>query len=250
MDTNRFLLTLILLVVSLSVGLCQTSYLPAPLNGVPEQMLYRDYYTVSYNKQYKVPNWVAWKLTAEHTEGGARRSGNAWHEDEEVPMPRAAATDYKGSGWTRGHMCPAGDNKWNEKAMYDSFLLTNCCPQHANLNSGTWNQIEMACRKWARKYGELHIVTGPVFFRREHKRIGRNRVAVPEAFFKVVVCLNKKHTKGIGFVCRNTDGNRKKDIYVNSIDQVERITGIDFFPSLPDSIEETVEATADIDDWK
>ncbi len=247
---QRCFLALLLFVVSSGEGFCQKEYLPAPLKGVEEQILYRDYYTVSYNKVYRVPNWVAWKLTAGHVEGDVKRSGSAWHEDEEVPEPRATVNDYRGSGWTRGHMCPAGDNKWNEKAMYDTFLLTNCCPQHANLNSGTWNQIEMSCRRWAKKYGELYIVCGPIFFRREHQTIGKNRVVVPEAFFKVIVCLNKKHTKGIGFVCRNTDGNKKKDLYVNSIRQIERITGIDFFPALPDDIEEKVEATADIKVWK
>jgi len=221
---------------------------PAPLKNVPEQLLVRKGYIVSYNKDTKEPNWVAWHLTAAHANGDQKRPGSAFHEDMEVPAPRADNNDYRKSGWTRGHMCPAGDNKWDADAMYESFLFSNMCPQNGNLNSGDWNEIEMTCRDWAVKYKDVYIVCGPLFLKRDHETIGANKVVVPEAFFKVVLCLNGK-PKGIGFICRNTDGNHPKDSYVNSIDQVERITGIDFFPNLPDKTEKAVEAAADIKAW-
>ncbi len=224
--------------------------IPLPLKDRSEQILVRKGYVTSYNKDTKLPNWVAWRLTAEHVDGVARRPGNAWHEDKDVPSPRANRSDYKGSGWTHGHMCPAGDNKWDGDAMYETFLYTNCCPQNANLNQGTWNQIEMSCRQWAKKYGSVYIVTGPILFRQEHDVIGANRVVVPEAFFKVIVCLDSAKPKGIGFICRNTEGNRKKDLYVNSIKQVERVTGMTFFPHLPNNIKEAVKNHADLEEWK
>ena len=224
--------------------------IPSPLNGLSEQILYRKAYIASYNKDTRIPNWVAWHLTDEHTYGDVKRPGNAWHEDLDVLPPRASIADYKGSGWTRGHMCPAGDNKWDGNAMYESFLFTNCCPQNANLNSGTWNQIEISCRRWAETYGDIYIVCGPILFRQEHEMIGENKIVVPEAFFKVIVCLNKGHEKGIGFICRNTDGNRKKDLYVNSIRQVERITGMTFFPHLSATVADKVKNEADINDWE
>ena len=216
------------------------------LEGIPEQILQRASYITSYNNETKIPNWVAWHLTSEQTDGPIKRPN--FHEDEEVPTPRATLSDYRGSGWSRGHMCPAGDNKWNEKAMYDSFSLINVCPQNSSLNSGLWNSIEMDCRKWARRYGDIYIVCGPVLMRGNHETIGENKVVVPEAFFKVVLCLNGK-PKAFGFIVRNTDGNKKRDLYYNSVDQVERITGIDFFPALPDDIEDEVEANANIKDW-
>ena len=221
---------------------------PAPLVGVSEQIVRKTSYIVSYNKDTKIPNWVAWQLTAEHTDGSLKRMNN-FHEDEDCPLPRATLQDYKGSGWSRGHMCPAGDNKWDSEAMYDTFSLVNVCPQNSKLNSGLWNSIEMDCRKWARKYGDIYIVCGPVLMRDEHETIGENEVVVPEAFFKVVLCLTGS-PKGLGVIVRNTDGNKKHDLYYNSIDQVERITGYDFFPSLPDDIEEEVEAHANLEDWK
>ena len=222
--------------------------IPLPLNNKSEQILYRKGYTVSYNKDYKIPNWVAWHLTAEHTTGPIPRPGNAWHEDEEVPEPRATLVDYHGSGWSRGHMCPAGDNKWDNIAMYESFLFTNCCPQNTNLNSGDWNQIEMACRRWAEKYGDIYIVCGPILYNKEHETVGPNKVVVPEAFFKVVICLNGT-PKGIGFIRKNTDTTKRNDLYVNTISEVERITGITFFPILPKDISESVKSKADMKDW-
>lgn len=221
--------------------------MPKPIEGVSEMILKKATYIVSYNKDTKLPNWVAWNLSADHTDGTYRRLSN-FYEDLEVPTPRATNEDYRGSGWSRGHMCPAGDNKWDAKAMYDTFSLVNVCPQNANLNSGLWNSIEIDCRRWANMFGDIYIVCGPIFMNREHEIIGDNQIIVPEAFFKVILCLNGM-PKGIGVIVRNTDGTKKRDLYYNSIDQIERITGIDFFPNLPDDLEEKVEATADINDW-
>ena len=219
----------------------------APLTKIPEIVLQRTSYVVSYNKQTRCPNWVAWQLTADHTDGELKRMNN-FHEDEDCPRPRATLQDYKGSGWSRGHMCPAGDNKWSREAMYDSFSLVNVCPQDSKHNSGVWNSMEMDCRQWARKYGEVFIVCGPVWTKGKHQTIGPNKVQVPEAFFKVVLRLKPKPA-GFGFITRNNEGTKKRDLYYNSIDQVERITGIDFFPALPDDIENEVEAKADVSDW-
>ncbi len=211
------------------------------------QILHRKAYTVSYNKETRCPNWVAWHLTAKHADGSLKKH-NSFREDEDVPRPRATLDDYKRSGWSRGHMCPAGDNKWDELAMEESFLLTNVCPQNQSLNSGVWNRIEMDCRQWARKYGEVFIVCGPVLLKREHETIGKNRVVVPEVFFKVVLCMKDK-PKAIGFVIRNNEGKKKRDMFVNSVDEVERITGYDFFSALPDEVENVIEAKADIKEW-
>lgn len=216
--------------------------------GTPEQILKRTGYVASYNKTTLLPNWVAWHLTAERTEGSAKRSGVDFAEDTEVPEPRATDWDYYNSGYDRGHMCPAADNKWSKKAMEESFLFTNMCPQNGNLNRGDWNEMEMACRKWAKKYGDLYIVCGPILYKGKHKTIGKNKVVVPEAFFKVVLRTGD-NPQAIGFIYKNTSGNRPKDSYVNTVDEVERITGIDFFPLLPDDVEKKVEAECDLGLW-
>jgi len=222
--------------------------MPAPQKGNSELFLQRKGYIVSYNKENKISNWVAWHLTAEHADGAWPRDRN-YYEDEDVPLPRATNADYKGSGWTHGHMCPAADNKWDSISMRESNFLTNICPQHASLNTGLWNRIEQDCRKWAKKYGDLYIVCGPVLLNQEHETIGMNKVVVPEAFFKVILRMNP-HPAAIGFIVRNNEGKKRRDQYVNTVDDVERITGIDFFPALPDDVENEVEAKAIINDWK
>ncbi len=221
---------------------------PAPLTNASEIIIKKKAYIVSYNPNTKIPNWVAWHLTDLHTDGPVGRS-NAFFADYAVPSPRATIKDYKGSGWSRGHMCPAGDNKWDSVAMAESFSLINVCPQNASLNSGLWNSIEIDCRNWAKRFQDIYIVCGPVFYRQDHEVIGANEVYVPEAFFKVVLCLNGT-PKGMGFVVKNTAGTKKRDLYYNSIDQVERITGMDFFPSLPDDLEAEIESKLDLDQWR
>ena len=216
--------------------------------NIPSQLLSRTAYCLSYNKETRCPNWVAWNLTADHADGEWARS-NDYREDFDVPAPRATNEDFRGSSWSRGHMCPAGDNKWDSVAMSESFLLSNMCPQDRSLNSGLWNRIEMDCRKWAQRYGSVYIVCGPLFYNKDHETIGVNKVVVPEAFFKVILCMQGK-PKAIGFVVKNNAGTKKKDQYVNTVDEVERLTGYDFFPELPNSIEEKVEAYSNLDDWR
>lgn len=206
-------------------------------------------YSLKYDKTTKLPVWVAWHLTKEHTSGNYSRKGLKFAEDMDVPEPRAVNLDYINSGYDRGHMCPSGDNKWSEQAQLESFLYTNCCPQLHNLNAGDWEELEDHCREWAKKYGDIYIVCGPILMNKKHKTIGKNKVVVPEAFYKVVLCMNDT-PKAIGFIYRNEIANKKMSSYVNSVDEVERITGIDFFPALPDNIEKKIEATANLLDWQ
>lgn len=239
-----------MLIVSVQLSCAQKAIIeiPAPLQDRVELILNRKGYSVSYNKDWKIPNWVAWHLTANHANGETTRI-QGYTDDKDVPLPRATNEDYRGSGWSRGHMCPAGDNKWDETAMKESNLLTNICPQHASLNSGLWNVIEHDCRKWAKKYDDVYIVCGPVLLNKEHETIGANKVVVPEAFFKVILRMNPQPA-AIGFIIRNNEVKKKRDEFINTVDDVERITGMDFFPALPDDIENKVEAYTNLDDWK
>lgn len=211
--------------------------------------LERAAYRLSYNPATRLPVWVAWHLTAEHTDGPYSRKGIKFAEDEDVPVPRATNMDYINSGYDRGHICPSGDNKWSEEAQLQSFLYTNCCPQLHNLNAGDWNELEGKCRKWAQQYGGVYIVSGPLLLNKKHKTIGKNKVVVPEAFFKVVLCMEGE-PKAIGFIYRNEANNKTMSSYVNTVDDVERLTGLDFFSALPDEVEREVEVKADLADWE
>lgn len=212
----------------------------APLADRAEQILHRVGYVASYNKDWRLPNWVGWILTADHTTGPYKRKGVSFQEDMEVPEPRVTTFDYQRSGYDRGHMCPSGDNKWSRKAQEDCFLMTNICPQTHTLNAGDWNDLEQQCRRWAQKYEDIYIVAGPIVRKESRKRIGRAKVVVPDAFFKVVL-----HTGagawGIGFVYENNDEHHSMSERATTIDEVEELTGINFFPTLAADLEKRVE---------
>ena len=229
----------------------QTKYeLPAPLKDRAEVILQRKGYTTSYNRNTKTPNWVAWHLTDAHTRGRYQRKEEIFAEDASVPAPRATNQDYYNSRYDRGHMCPAGDNKWDKQAMTESFLFTNICPQNHGLNKYEWNDIEMKCREWARKYGAIDVVCGPIFYQKgdAQKTIGKNKVWVPTRFFKVILC-RKGEPKAIGFIYRNEGKKQLIEDAVRSVDEVESLTGIDFFPALDDKTERKVEAKANLKEW-
>ena len=223
--------------------------LPAPLKDRPEQMLNRRGYTTSYNSQTKTPNWVAWHLTKVHTYGKNQRSQVQFTEDVDVKAPRATDQDYYSSRYDRGHMCPAGDNKWDKTAMEQSFLFTNVCPQNHGLNKYEWNNLEILCREWAQQYGAIDIVCGPIYDCRDApKTIGKNKVWVPERLFKVVLCRKGK-PKAIGFIYQNEGKKQPMEEAVCTVDEIERLTGIDFFPALDDATENRIEAEATLADW-
>ena len=224
--------------------------LPAPLTDRPEQILKRRGYTTSYNEKTKTPNWVAWHLTKAHTYGDQQRKNEVFFEDENIVQEkRATNNDYYNSRYDRGHMCPAGDSKWDAQVMRESFLFTNICPQNHGLNKYEWNDLEIQCRDWAREYGAIDIVCGPLFpTTGEQKTIGRNRVWVPESFFKVILCRQGK-PKAIGFIYRNEGKKQTREEALRSVDEIEALTGIDFFPSLDDDTESRVEAESALEDW-
>jgi len=222
--------------------------LPVATRSVESQVLHRKGYVTSYNKSTKLPNWTMWHLTKSHTYGNVQRNSVKFHEDYEVMSPRADNNDYYNSRYDRGHMCPAGDNKWNATAMNDCFLFTNMCPQNHNLNTGAWNDLEILCRAWARKYGDIYIVCGPLLSSGQHKTVGPHKVVVPERFYKVVLRLGSDPA-AIGFIYKNQSAKRGVDGYYCSVDEVEAQTGLDFFSGLKDELEKRVEANGNINKW-
>lgn len=225
--------------------------MPVINNKVPNIILKRFAYTASYNKETRCPNWVAWKLTAGHTDGPFNRKDYRFHEDMDVPSPRSYYHDYSrnGIGLERGHMCPAGDNKWSDKAMDECHLLSNICPQYGDLNGGEWKYLEEDCRDWAKAYNCIYVVCGPIFYSKRHRTIGEDKISVPDAFFKVILRLGK-HPQALGFIYPNRNCFRSKSNYVISVDEVEKVTGMDFFSALDDKLENNVECKSNLQLWE
>lgn len=222
--------------------------IPAEISGRKEQIICHTGYTVSYNSDWKIPNWVAYELTKEEV-GGAVERYDIFMPDPEVPSDESATTyDYKGTGWDRGHMAPAGDMKWSEQAMKESFYLSNICPQNKRLNSGIWKDLEEQVRELARQKGKIYVVCGPIVSQRP-KTIGNNNVAVPDAFFKVLLQYENGNWSAIAFMCPNQSGRKPLSTYAMSVEEIQKIADIDFFPALPDSIEQKAESEVDFSKW-
>ena len=222
--------------------------IPTFIKSTKSQVIEHVGYTVSYNEQRRNPNWVAYELTAEEASGSEPR-GNDFVPDPMVIGRQANDNDYKKSGWDRGHLAPAADMKWSAQAMEESFYLSNISPQNNNLNRGVWKSIEEKVRDWAVKYGSVLVVTGPVFTTKKGLGyIGKNRVMIPNAFYKVLLVDNGDY-EAIGFYCENVAGKKSLSSYVMSVDQIEEISGIDFFPALSDDVEEVVESRYDLQVW-
>lgn len=214
------------------------------------ERIVRDGYEICYSYDYNTPLWVAWELTAD--EASAKGKGRA---DEFAPEPALGSYsphsyDYSRSGYDRGHMAPAADFRWTESAMEGTFVMSNVCPQNHVLNAGSWNDLERQCRKWAQNYDKLWICCGPIYGSNP-KTIGKDvEISVPESFFKVVLKPWKDGYEAIGFVMPNSPCEDDFFNYAVSVDQVEEMTGMDFFALLPDNIEDKIEGELIVKNWK
>jgi endonuclease G len=225
--------------------------IPARIAERREQVIVHVGYTVSYNADWKIPNWVAYELTRAEVEGVVPR-GSRFVPDPEVPVWESATDgDYRGSGWDRGHMAPAADMKWSVEAMRESFYFSNVCPQNKGLNAGVWKDLEEWVRGLAARRGSVFVVCGPLVSERS-ARIGRGRVLVPDAFFKVLLRRDGGGWSAIAFVFENGRRRGRGSLltYATSVEEVQTLSGIDFFPALPDSIERVVERSVDVARWR
>lgn len=246
----------IVLLLTLAVTTCAQNKainyeLPRQPKDAKEQLVRHEAYTMSFNTDRLTPTYVAWCLTPERVNGRVKRT-NFFDVDPSLNARyQVKHGDYYGSGFDRGHICPAADNSHSQKAMEQSFYMSNMCPQSHALNSGGWNDLEVQCRSWARNYGRLYICAGPIYNTSTPRRIGtrRNyRIAVPDRFFKVIL-MRGKTTKAIGFIYPNAAAGRDMRYYAVSVDEVERITGLDFFYQLDDTTEKRIEAECKPGAW-
>lgn len=215
-----------------------------------EIIIRRDNYIISYNQTMLNPNYVGWELTAEETIGELPRE-EKFSPDPALPENlRIDTYEYSNSGFDRGHMAPAADMKFSPKAMEESFYMSNVCPQTHKLNAGGWLVIEERCRKWAKQEGKIYIICGPIYEQNTPKFIGKNvQIRVPDAFFKVVIAPNSEKPKGIGFYFLNNTETQAWRNAARTIDEIEQLTGYDFFHILPDELENKIESSFNIKEW-
>lgn len=218
----------------------ETEYFPETKG----KLIRHSYYVLSYNPTHKQADWVYYSPRLRTGKEGAERTDN-FREDPMVGPESANPSDYSKSGYDRGHLCPAGDMTQSAEAMSETFYMSNMSPQVPGFNRGIWKNLEEQVREWSKK-GIIYVVTGPVF--KEMKgAIGRNKVTVPGYYYKVVYSPSSQQM--IGFILPNGKTNKRPADFVVSVDSVEHFTGMDFFPQLPDSLENRLEAHSDYQKW-
>lgn len=204
-------------------------YTPEPLQGVIYQ---KPHFTLSYVEQYEIPEWVSYELTVDMLNAEKFPRDQEFDPDPAITTGSGHYRDYKGSGYSRGHLVPAGDMSWNKQAMDATFLISNIAPMTFNFNNGVWNELEQNVRDWARLHKRVLVISGPVF-KDPLSVIGQNEILVPRYYYKAVFTDDEQQPRVIGFLLDQTKEEYDRlDQYVVSLDSIEKVTGIDLFSNL------------------
>ncbi len=232
------------------IKLSGRQYLP---KGKNSDIVHHSYYSIGYNTKKEIPDWVAYELTEESLKIKNVPRARRFLLDDQVKGKSAKHGDYINSGYTRGHMAPAGDMAFSEKAMRESFFMSNMAPQLRNFNGGIWRELEENVRDWAYDNDVLYIVSGPIFYDDKYQKIGGStKVAVPDAFFKAVLDLEGKSEKGIGFIIPHDTQSDHLRKFAVSIDEIEKQSGLNLYTNLFASTEneEALESTFNVNSWQ
>lgn len=212
-----------------------------------DQVVKHKYYTLSYSESHEQAEWVAYELKKEHL-SRSNHKRPLFELDNKVKTKSAHWGNYKNSGYSKGHLLPAGDRKFSKDAYNNTFLTSNISPQKPKFNAGIWNRLEQKVRYWAGKEHHLYVVTGGVL-EKNLKTIGREKVTVPQQFYKVLLDYSGPEVKAIGFLVPHQASKKPLYDFVVSIDEIESLTGIDFFPALPDGLEKKLEKNSSYKNW-
>ena len=223
---------------------CQKIELPS--HSTDEDIITYSGFTSSYNHETLIPNWVAYELTAEELEPVYTSQSSTFSMDFDVKGRQASREDYSHSGWDKGHMAPKADMRWSEKSYWESHYFTNICPQDHELNAGDWNTLEKRVRGWARKFGRVYVVCGPIVGDGSNGTIGKNKVQVPDAFFKAILVPNDGSYTAIAFIMGNNGQHRKLSEYACTVDELEARIERNLFAALDEMGQESVESLMDL----
>jgi endonuclease G len=212
-----------------------------------DQIVHHQNYSLSYSEAHEQSEWVAYELKATHL-SSTNHKRPYFEIDKAVKTGAAHWHNYKKSGYDRGHLCPAGDRRFTREAHDETFLTSNISPQEHQFNAGVWNRLEQKVRYWAKKNDGVFVVTGGVL-KNGLKTIGDEDVAVPNQFYKVILDNTKGNIKVLAFLMDHKDSDLPLYEFVVSVDEVEALTGINFFPELQDNIENKLEASSSYKSW-
>lgn len=217
-------------------------------SSTTNEIVHHTHFSLSYNEKYEQAEWVAYVLMKEHLTHDDRKRPY-FIEDPYVRTKSADWRNYKGSGYNRGHLVPAGDRRFNEQAYNETFYTSNISPQNREFNSGLWNRLEMQTRSWAKRYKTLYVITGGVLLEGLDK-IGEEDVAVPEYFYKIIVREYNGSLKVLAFLMKGEDKTKPLQHFAVPVDRIEELTKIDFFFQMDKQTQMGVEEEVVLKNWK
>jgi len=222
-----------------------SDYLPS---STTDDIVHHSYFSLSYNERYEQAEWVAYVLKKEHLTSNDRKRPY-FIEDPYVSTKSADWRNYKGSGYDRGHLVPAGDRRFSEQAYNETFYTSNISPQDRDFNAGLWNRLEVQTRNWSKRYKTLYVYTGGVLTNGLDE-IGSEDVAVPEYFYKIIAKEDRGQLAVLGFLMRASEQTQPLENFVVPIDRIENLTGIDFFYQLNTDEQVRLEEGTQLKNWK
>lgn len=226
--------------IDLHQDLSKVQFLEEPIATDTSLQIYHNTgFAFAFSPHYKQSLWVAYQYLPSELQKVAKRVG-AFKQDPRI-KGTANNGDYTRTGYDKGHLAPAGDMAWSENAMKESFYFTNISPQLAAFNRGIWKELEEQVRFWVTQYDTLYVTTGPLFLR-AMPTIGHNQISIPSHFYKALLTRHGGNWQAVGFLMENKASQWALDSFRCTIDSLERLTGLDFFPLLADSVEVKVES--------
>lgn len=220
-------------------------YLPAAVGS--NQIIHHHYYTLSYNEKAEQADWVAYELKKEYVANSDFKRPY-FIEDPKVITTSADWRNYKKSGYDKGHLCPAGDMQFDKEAFSDTFYTSNISPQNHEFNAGIWNRLEQKVRYWAVRYHDVYVITGGIF-KKSTQTIGKEKVVVPDYFYKIILNNSNGNYKMIAFLIPHKESKKPLYDFIVSTDSIEALSGIDFFPKLNDKLEASLEKNTSYSAW-
>jgi endonuclease G len=206
-------------------------------------------FDLAYNEQYEQAAWVAYVLTREEVESGSVSRTDNFRSDTSISTGSASLADYRGSGFDRGHLAPAGDMQWDPEAMSESFLMSNMSPQLPAFNRGVWKRLETEVRNWAVEKDSIYVITGPVLMPVD-TLIGENQVGIPQHYYKVLVDLSPPDYSLIAFLLPHAGSSDSLIRFAITVDSLEQVTAYNFFAGAPDQeMVNWLEKQLDLDSW-
>ncbi len=228
--------------LSLLYWLAPIAFGQSACDAPSRRLLDHVFFQICYDSSLKSPVWAAYELRPEHLSASAP-GRSRFRRDPSLSAPAASNADFRGAGYSRGHLIPAADFAWSEKAFRATYLPTNVVPQKQSVNSGRWRMLEIAVRGIAATADSVHVFTGPLFDSDSIEFLMPGGVAVPTHTYKVLLAVHGGRRTMFAAIIPNA-GNPRQPLnhFAVTVDEVERRTGLDFFSFLEDQEEAVLES--------